>query len=159
MFKAFEFCLPTNGKKVPSGPEWFHEIKQDGFRIRVERDCDRVRLVTRGGYNWTDRYPRTWHLDLRSRHGSSTLACRSRLWRVPRGAWCALRGDGQERNVVMEGIAPLGTLDPQHVIAQLAKALADPARAFASPSPRDASGSQRAKGRSRRFDTVFPGRR
>ena len=31
----------------------------------------------------------------------------------------------------MEGIAPLGTLDPQHVIAQLAKALADPARAFA----------------------------
>ena len=59
----------------------------------------------------------------------------------------------------MEDIAPLGTLDPQHVIAQLAKALADPARAFASPSPRDASGSQRAKGRSRRFDTVFPGRR
>jgi hypothetical protein len=46
----------------------------------------------------------------------------------------------------MEGIAPLGTLDPQHVIAQLAKALADPARTFASPSPSwDASGSQRAK--------------
>jgi len=31
----------------------------------------------------------------------------------------------------MEGIAPLGTLDPQHAIAQFAKALADPARAFA----------------------------
>jgi len=24
---------------------------------RVERDGDRVRLITRGGYNWTDRYP------------------------------------------------------------------------------------------------------
>jgi len=52
MFKAFEFCLPTNATKVPAGPEWFHEIKQDGFRIRVERDSDRVRLVTRG-YAWT----------------------------------------------------------------------------------------------------------
>ena len=39
MSNAFEFCLPTNRNKVPAGPEWFHEIKQDGFRIRVERDA------------------------------------------------------------------------------------------------------------------------
>ena len=58
MFKAFEFCLPTKATKVPAGPEWFHEIKQDGFRIRVERDGDRVRLIMRGGYDWTKRYPR-----------------------------------------------------------------------------------------------------
>ena len=57
MFKAFEFCLPANATKVPAGPEWLHEIKQDGFRIRVERDGDRVRLITRGGYDWTKRYP------------------------------------------------------------------------------------------------------
>jgi ATP-dependent DNA ligase len=57
MFKAFEFCLPTNATKVPAGPDWLHEIKQDGFRIRVERDGDRVRLITRGGYDWTKRYP------------------------------------------------------------------------------------------------------
>jgi ATP-dependent DNA ligase len=56
MIKAFEFCIPTKGTKVPSGPEWLHEIKQDGFRIRVERDRDRVRLITRGGHNWTDRF-------------------------------------------------------------------------------------------------------
>jgi hypothetical protein len=31
----------------------------------------------------------------------------------------------------MEGIAPLGTLDLQHAIAQIVKALAYPARAFA----------------------------
>jgi ATP-dependent DNA ligase len=41
----FEFCLPTPGKSVPSGPEWLHEIKYDGFRLRVEPDGDRVRLV------------------------------------------------------------------------------------------------------------------
>ena len=32
-------------------------MKYDGYRLRVERDGDRVRLITRGGYNWTDRYP------------------------------------------------------------------------------------------------------
>jgi bifunctional non-homologous end joining protein LigD len=57
MFKVFEFCLPSTAAKVPAGPEWLHEIKQDGFRIRVERDGDRVRLVTRGGYDWTKRFP------------------------------------------------------------------------------------------------------
>jgi bifunctional non-homologous end joining protein LigD len=30
---------------------------RDGFRIRVERSGDRVRLITRGGYDWTKRYP------------------------------------------------------------------------------------------------------
>ena len=56
MFK-FEFCLPTTGKVVPSAPEWFHKIKYDGFRLRVERDGARVRLITRGGYDWAKRYP------------------------------------------------------------------------------------------------------
>src|SRR6516164_2101842 len=37
-----EFCIPTTGTKVPSGPGWLHEIKQDGFRLRVERDGDLV---------------------------------------------------------------------------------------------------------------------
>jgi ATP-dependent DNA ligase len=57
MFKAFEFCLPTTGKAVPAGAEWLHEIKYDGFRLPVERDGDRVRLIIRGGYDWTKRYP------------------------------------------------------------------------------------------------------
>ena len=56
MFR-FEFCLPTTGKVVPSAPEWFHEIKYDGFRIRLERDGDRVRLITRGGHDWAKRCP------------------------------------------------------------------------------------------------------
>jgi ATP-dependent DNA ligase len=53
----FEFCLPTTGKVVPARPEWFHEIKYDGYRLRVERDGERVRLITRGGYDWTARFP------------------------------------------------------------------------------------------------------
>ena len=53
----FEFCLPTIGKTVPVSPEWLHEIKYDGYRLRLERDGDRVRLITKGGYDWTKRFP------------------------------------------------------------------------------------------------------
>jgi len=42
-------------KRRYAGPEWLHEIKHDGFRIRLERDGDRVRLITRGGNDWTKR--------------------------------------------------------------------------------------------------------
>jgi ATP-dependent DNA ligase len=55
MFK-FDFCLPTRSTIVPHSPDWVHEVKYDGYRLRVERDGDRVRLITRGGYNWSDRY-------------------------------------------------------------------------------------------------------
>ncbi len=57
MSKAFDFCIPTRGTKVPHTPEWLHEIKFDGYRLRVERNGDRVRLITRNGYDWTKRYP------------------------------------------------------------------------------------------------------
>jgi ATP-dependent DNA ligase len=35
-----------------------HEIKHDGYRLIARRTGDRVRLYTRRGYNWADRYPR-----------------------------------------------------------------------------------------------------
>ena len=44
----FEFCLPTKATIVPDGPDWLHEVKYDGYRLRLERDGDRVRLITRG---------------------------------------------------------------------------------------------------------------
>src|SRR5690242_16018816 len=67
MFKAFEFCIPTKSGMVPSGPDWLHEIKYDGYRLRLERDGDRVRLITRGGYNWANRYPWIVESALRNR--------------------------------------------------------------------------------------------
>jgi bifunctional non-homologous end joining protein LigD len=54
---AFEPCIPTLGTKVPAGPEWFHEIQHDGYRLIVQRDGARVRLFTRNGNDWTARYP------------------------------------------------------------------------------------------------------
>jgi bifunctional non-homologous end joining protein LigD len=55
--KHVEFCIPTAKKVVPSGHDWFHEVKYDGYRVRLERDGNRVRLFSKGGNDWTDRYP------------------------------------------------------------------------------------------------------
>ena len=57
MVKAFEFCIPTRAKLVPSVPDWILEIKHDGYRLRVEREGNRVRLITRNSADWTKRYP------------------------------------------------------------------------------------------------------
>jgi bifunctional non-homologous end joining protein LigD len=50
-----EPCLPTNARSVPSGPQWAYEIKHDGFRFVCWRACDRVRVFSRQGVNWTER--------------------------------------------------------------------------------------------------------
>jgi ATP-dependent DNA ligase len=68
MLRAFEFCIPIRGTAVPAGPEWLHEIKHDGFRMLVRRDGDRVRPITRGGYDWTKRYPWIAEAALKNRH-------------------------------------------------------------------------------------------
>jgi bifunctional non-homologous end joining protein LigD len=33
-----EPSLPQTSAKAPSGPKWVHEIKYDGYRLRVERN-------------------------------------------------------------------------------------------------------------------------
>jgi bifunctional non-homologous end joining protein LigD len=68
MFKSFHFCIPTRSTTVPDSPDWLHEVKYDGYRLRLERDVDRVRLITKGGYNWTDRYPWIVEAALKNRH-------------------------------------------------------------------------------------------
>jgi bifunctional non-homologous end joining protein LigD len=50
-------CLPTKTDKPPSGSQWLHEIKHDGFRLMARRDPAGVRLLTRRGLDWTGRYP------------------------------------------------------------------------------------------------------
>ena len=49
-------CLPRRAETPPSGPGWVHEIKHDGFRIVARRTPSRVRLYTRNGYCFADRF-------------------------------------------------------------------------------------------------------
>jgi bifunctional non-homologous end joining protein LigD len=53
----YAFSLPTKADKVPAGPDWLHEVKYDGYRMMVIRDQDRVRLISRGGHDWSKHFP------------------------------------------------------------------------------------------------------
>jgi len=50
--------LATAADRPPSGDEWLHEIKFDGYRTVAYLQQGTVRLVTRGGLDWTKRYGR-----------------------------------------------------------------------------------------------------
>jgi DNA ligase D-like protein (predicted ligase) len=44
-------------KEAPSGQDWAHELKFDGYRIHARIDRTDVRLLTRTGLDWTEKYP------------------------------------------------------------------------------------------------------
>jgi bifunctional non-homologous end joining protein LigD len=46
---------PVLASKPPSGTDWVHEIKHDGYRMIVCRDGSTVRLYSRNAYDWTAR--------------------------------------------------------------------------------------------------------
>jgi bifunctional non-homologous end joining protein LigD len=52
-----EPCLPSPADKPPFGANWIHEIKHDGYRLMARRDPAGIRLITRGGHDWAQRYP------------------------------------------------------------------------------------------------------
>jgi ATP-dependent DNA ligase len=56
-FGFVEPCLPSPADRPPTGPNWIHEIKHDGFRLMARRDAAGIRLLTRNGHDWAARYP------------------------------------------------------------------------------------------------------
>ena len=54
---TIEPCLPGVAQTPPTGPDWIHEIKHDGFRIIARRDGKKVRLLSRKGKDLTYRFP------------------------------------------------------------------------------------------------------
>jgi ATP-dependent DNA ligase len=46
-------------KAPPEGSDWAHEIKHDGYRIHARVARGDVKLLTRTGLDWTDRYQTT----------------------------------------------------------------------------------------------------
>jgi bifunctional non-homologous end joining protein LigD len=43
--------------KPPQGSEWSWEVKWDGYRLAVHIEPNSVRILTRGGHDWTHRFP------------------------------------------------------------------------------------------------------
>jgi bifunctional non-homologous end joining protein LigD len=48
--------LASPAAHVPEGDDWLHEIKFDGYRTIARIDRGEVRLITRSGLDWTERY-------------------------------------------------------------------------------------------------------
>lgn len=55
--KEFEVERPTRVDVVPSGADWVHEIKLDGYRIVARVERGKVQLLSRNGGDWTARAP------------------------------------------------------------------------------------------------------
>jgi bifunctional non-homologous end joining protein LigD len=52
-----EPCLALLKAKPPRGDDWVYEIKWDGYRLAVHVESTGIRILTRGGHDWTDRFP------------------------------------------------------------------------------------------------------
>ena len=44
-------------KVAPEGDGWLHEQKLDGYRMHARLDAGSVKIVTRRGNDWTEKYP------------------------------------------------------------------------------------------------------
>lgn len=52
-----EPCLALLKRRPPKGPQWTYEVKWDGYRLAVHIEPSGVRILTRGGHEWTERFP------------------------------------------------------------------------------------------------------
>ncbi|OKP79626.1 ATP-dependent DNA ligase [Ensifer adhaerens] len=50
-------CLATLVDAPPKSPGWGFEVKWDGYRVALHIEPGRVRILTRGGHDWTSRFP------------------------------------------------------------------------------------------------------
>jgi ATP-dependent DNA ligase len=50
-----EPCAPIVSAKPPSGPEWLHEVKWDGWRCQIIKDGEKVSIFSRHRNSWTPR--------------------------------------------------------------------------------------------------------
>jgi bifunctional non-homologous end joining protein LigD len=57
MPERFAPQLATLADRPPEGDEWLHEIKYDGYRLLARTEGGAVRLLTRGGLDWTAKFP------------------------------------------------------------------------------------------------------
>ncbi|MGH0241312.1 ATP-dependent DNA ligase [Sinorhizobium meliloti] len=57
MPERIEPCLALLKPVPPKGPDWVFEVKWDGYRLAIHIEPEGVRIITRGGHDWTHRFP------------------------------------------------------------------------------------------------------
>lgn len=58
MPERVEPCLALLRRAPPEGPDWLYELKWDGYRMAIHIEPKGVRIITRGGHDWTHRFPK-----------------------------------------------------------------------------------------------------
>jgi bifunctional non-homologous end joining protein LigD len=62
-----EPALASSIEKVPSGARWIHGIKFYGYRVQVHLANEAVKVFTRRGHDWTNRFKKVandaWHIN------------------------------------------------------------------------------------------------
>jgi bifunctional non-homologous end joining protein LigD len=60
-------ALASSISKVPAGERWIHEVKFDGYRVQVHIANAAVKVFTRRGNDWTNRFKKiaadAWHIN------------------------------------------------------------------------------------------------
>lgn len=54
-----EPALASLAQKPPAGSRWLHEIKFDGYRLQARIEAGKVKLLTRGGLDWSAKFGKT----------------------------------------------------------------------------------------------------
>jgi bifunctional non-homologous end joining protein LigD len=54
-FRFIQPCSPATAKSVPTGDDWLHEPKLDGYRLQVAKHGRVMRLYSRRGRDWGKR--------------------------------------------------------------------------------------------------------
>jgi bifunctional non-homologous end joining protein LigD len=57
MPERVEPCLALLKTRPPTGSDWLFEVKWDGYRLAIHIEPKGVRILTRGGHDWTHRFP------------------------------------------------------------------------------------------------------
>jgi bifunctional non-homologous end joining protein LigD len=69
----FEPALATSISRPPRGAEWIYEIKFDGYRVQVHLHNCAVKVFTRRGNDWTNRFDKIAADAWRIAAGSATI--------------------------------------------------------------------------------------
>ena len=85
-------------EKAPTGPNWVHEIKFDGYRMAARIERGKVQLLTRSGLDWTEKYPAT----------TAAFAKLSATTAYIDGELCGVRADGVTSFELMQQSADAG---------------------------------------------------
>lgn len=67
---VYRACPGNVDRQSPSGDRWLHEVKFDGYRVQLHIHARDIRIYTRNGNDWTDRFQKVaheaWHTNAKS---------------------------------------------------------------------------------------------